>query len=94
MCVTVNFSAGTCFQSDIGDLVNPVAYSVFDPTNLAANFLGTVGRDSPRQFQFSLEAGDSFVIIGQMRNGIGSRQGDGIGCTYGVAVEYDETCGG
>ena len=80
-------------QNETDDLVIPAAYSVFDPTNLGANFLGTIGRDSPFQFAFTLDTGADFVVVGQQTRGIGARQGDGVGCTFGVTIEFDETCG-
>lgn len=64
-CFTVDFDNGTC---DID--VHLEAYANgFDPTDLAANYIGDVGSTEDGPFSFVVPAGEKFLVVAQTNFG-------------------------
>ena len=83
VCVTVRWDWGTCI--DQGDVqVHPVAYTMFNSSNLEQGYLGDVGASNSPQFSFNLEgSGSFFMVFQQVYPGT-----DGIGCEFQFEVDF------
>ena len=96
VCVTVSFFPNDCVEAANAEnvLVIPAAYTEFNPAEFGSGngYLGTIGLDNPNQFQFLLDAGEQFVVIGQQVRDLEAPE-NGLGCTFGVSVEFDSNCG-
>lgn len=91
MCVTVEFDAGTCVETNTNfDLVLPVAYTEFRPANQTLGVLGLVGVEGSDFFQFTIEANSTFVVVGTQVRGNATSDNNGFGCTFSVLVRFDE----
>lgn len=83
VCVTINWDFGTCI--DQGDVqVHPVAYSLFNTSDLAQGYLGDSGPSTTPQFSFNLDGfGTFFMVFQQVYPGP-----DGIGCEFQFQVNF------
>lgn len=92
--MSVTFFADNCVEEGTDNvLVFPVAYSAFDPAELenGTGYLGTIGREMSMDFQFFLDGGTQFEIVGMQVKDL-MAEDNGIDCTFRVFVEFDDTC--
>jgi len=83
VCVTVNYDFGNCISQ--GDVqVHPVAYTMFNTSDITQGYLGDNGPSQTPTFSFNL-AGSSnfFVVFQQVFPGL-----DGVGCTFQFQIDF------
>ena len=83
VCVTINWNWGSCI--DQGDVqVHPVAYTMFNTSDLSQGYLGDVGSSNSPQFSFNLDGfGTFFMVFQQVFPGE-----DGVGCSFQFQVDF------
>jgi len=83
VCVTVTWNFGTCISQ--GDVqVHPVAYTMFNTSDISEGYLGDNGPSQTPEFSFNL-AGSSnfFMVFQQVFPGL-----DGVGCSFQFQVNF------
>ncbi|KAL7579959.1 hypothetical protein ACA910_004954 [Epithemia clementina (nom. ined.)] len=88
-CVTIEWDFGNCTANN-EVLIQPTAYTQFDPSDQASGYLGDGGNSDNPSFSFVVPAQTEFVFVAQELQPVGASQpGLAIGCSYSIRVVLD-----